>query len=115
MKTGTAMASTSNVAGVDVDTRHWIGGRRVASARTFTDVSPIDEQPIAEIARGGEAEVAAAVAAARAAFPGWAAASPADRAACCARSRPASRTGPRNSPRSRPATTGRCSARTGAA
>ena len=80
MKTGTAMASTSNVAGVDVDTRHWIGGRRVASARTFTDVSPIDEQPIAEIARSGEAEVAAAVAAARAAFPGWAAASPADRA-----------------------------------
>jgi len=49
--------STANVAGVGVDTRHWIGGRRAASASTFTDVSPIDEQPIAEVARGGTAEV----------------------------------------------------------
>ena len=63
-----------------VDTRHWIGGRRVAQARTFTDVSPIDEQPVAEVAAGGAAEVTAAVAAASAAFPGWAAASPGDRA-----------------------------------
>ena len=63
-----------------VDTRHWIGGRRVAQARTFTDVSPIDEQPVAEVAAGGAAEVTAAVAAASAAFPGWAAASPDDRA-----------------------------------
>jgi 5-carboxymethyl-2-hydroxymuconic-semialdehyde dehydrogenase len=68
------------VAGVAVDTRHWIGGRRVAQARTFTDVSPIDEQPVAEVAAGGAAEVTAAVAAASAAFPGWAAASPDDRA-----------------------------------
>jgi aminomuconate-semialdehyde/2-hydroxymuconate-6-semialdehyde dehydrogenase len=68
------------VAGVAVDTRHWIGGRRVAQARTFTDVSPIDEQPVAEVAAGGAAEVTAAVAAASAAFPGWAAASPGDRA-----------------------------------
>ena len=80
MSSGTAMASTAKVAGVDVDTRHWIGGRRIAGAATFTDVSPIDEQPIAEVARGGEAEVAAAVAAAADAFPGWAAASPDDRA-----------------------------------
>ena len=80
MTTGTA-ASTAQVAGVDVDTRHWIGGQRVASAGTFTDVSPIDEQPIAEVARGGRAEVAAAVAAARAAFPGWAATPPGRRAA----------------------------------
>ncbi len=72
--------STASVAGVDVDVAHWIGGRRVASARAFTDLSPIDEQPIAEVAAGGQAEVDAAVAAARAAFPGWAAASPADRA-----------------------------------
>jgi len=61
------------VEGVAVDTRHWIGGRRVASATTFTDISPIDEQPLAEIAAGGAAEVDAAVAAARAAFPAWAA------------------------------------------
>ncbi len=72
--------STASVAGVDVDTRHWIGGRRVPSAATFTDLSPIDEQPIAEVAAGGQAEVDAAVTAARAAFPGWAAAGPAERA-----------------------------------
>ena len=31
---------TLTVAGVAVDTRHWIGGERVASTETFTDVSP---------------------------------------------------------------------------
>jgi aminomuconate-semialdehyde/2-hydroxymuconate-6-semialdehyde dehydrogenase len=64
----------------DVDGRHWIGGQRVGSGDTFTDISPIDETPIAEIARGGAAEVDAAVDAARTAFPAWAATSPADRA-----------------------------------
>jgi aminomuconate-semialdehyde/2-hydroxymuconate-6-semialdehyde dehydrogenase len=63
----------AEVEGVAVDTRHWIGGRRVASAGTFTDISPIDERPIAEVHAGGEAEVDAAVAAARDAFPAWAA------------------------------------------
>jgi aminomuconate-semialdehyde/2-hydroxymuconate-6-semialdehyde dehydrogenase len=63
----------AEVEGVRVDTRHWIGGRRVASATTFTDISPIDEQPIAEVHSGGQAEVDAAVAAAREAFPAWAA------------------------------------------
>jgi aminomuconate-semialdehyde/2-hydroxymuconate-6-semialdehyde dehydrogenase len=62
----------AEVEGVRVDTRHWIGGRRVASATTFTDISPIDERPIAEVHSGGQAEVDAAVAAARAAFPAWA-------------------------------------------
>jgi aminomuconate-semialdehyde/2-hydroxymuconate-6-semialdehyde dehydrogenase len=63
--------STAQVAGVDVDTRHWIGGQRVASAGTFTDISPIDETPLALVARGGAAEVDAAVRAATAAFAGW--------------------------------------------
>ena len=72
--------NTARVAGVAVDTRHWIGGRRVTSPATFTDISPVDEQPIAEVARGGEAEAASAVRAARDAFPGWAATPPADRA-----------------------------------
>jgi aminomuconate-semialdehyde/2-hydroxymuconate-6-semialdehyde dehydrogenase len=72
--------STARVAGVTVDTRHWIGGRRAGSPVTFTDISPIDEQPIAEVARGGAAEAGAAVAAARQAFPGWAATPAADRA-----------------------------------
>jgi 5-carboxymethyl-2-hydroxymuconic-semialdehyde dehydrogenase len=72
--------STALVAGVAVDTRHWIAGRRVGSPGTFTDISPIDEQPIAEVARGGEPEVARAVQAARDAFPAWAATPPGDRA-----------------------------------
>lgn len=62
----------AEVEGVAVDTRHWIGGRRVASATTFTDISPIDEQPIAQVHAGGQDEVDAAVAAAREAFPAWA-------------------------------------------
>lgn len=65
----------------EVDTRHWIGGRRVSSAATFTDLSPIDEAPLAEVARGGPAEMDAAVRAAREAFPGWAATPPQERAA----------------------------------
>jgi aminomuconate-semialdehyde/2-hydroxymuconate-6-semialdehyde dehydrogenase len=73
--------SSASVAGVDVDTRHWISGRRVASMRTFTDLSPIDEKPLAEVARGGAAEVGAAVQAARDAFPAWAATPPPARAA----------------------------------
>ncbi|MFH8388374.1 aldehyde dehydrogenase [Streptomyces sp. NPDC018036] len=71
---------TLTVAGVAVDTRHWIGGERVASAETFTDVSPIDGSVIGEISRGTEAEAAAAVAAAKAAFPAWAATPRAERA-----------------------------------
>jgi 5-carboxymethyl-2-hydroxymuconic-semialdehyde dehydrogenase len=74
------MTGTS-VAGVQVDTRHWIGGHRMGSPASFTDLSPIDEQPVAEVARGGEAEVAAAVRAAGEAFGGWAATAAADRAA----------------------------------
>jgi 5-carboxymethyl-2-hydroxymuconic-semialdehyde dehydrogenase len=71
----------SDIAGVAVDTRHWIGGERVASADTFTDVSPIDGTVLAEVARGRRAEAGAAVDAARDAFPGWAATPPAERAA----------------------------------
>ena len=69
------------VAGVTVDTRHFINGERVASDETFTNTSPIDASPLGEISRGGQREVDMAVAAARAAFPGWAATSPKDRAA----------------------------------
>ena len=64
--------SSIEVEGVRVDTRHWINGERVASATTFTDVSPIDETQLGEIAAGGADEVNRAVAAARAAFPAWA-------------------------------------------
>ncbi|MEU9356800.1 aldehyde dehydrogenase [Streptomyces sp. NPDC048301] len=68
------------VAGVAVDTRHWIGGERVAAGETFTDVSPVDGATLGEIARGTAADAAAAVAAAQAAFPAWAATSYEERA-----------------------------------
>ncbi|MFI8992712.1 aldehyde dehydrogenase [Streptomyces sp. NPDC053542] len=73
-------AHLTTVAGVAVDTRHWIGGARVASAATFTDVSPVDGAALGEIARGTATEAEAAVAAAKAAFPGWAATPRAERA-----------------------------------
>jgi len=61
------------VAGVAVSPDHFIGGKRVASDDRFEDRSPIDEQVLAEVARGGEREVALAVEAAQSAFPSWAA------------------------------------------
>ena len=60
------------VADVNVDPRHWIGGERVASADTFEDLSPIDGTVLGQVARGGQAEADAAVAAAQDAFPAWA-------------------------------------------
>jgi len=60
-----------SVAGVEVDTRHWIGGQRLASESTFDTVSPIDGRVIGQVSRGGRAEADAAVAAAKAAFPVW--------------------------------------------
>jgi 5-carboxymethyl-2-hydroxymuconic-semialdehyde dehydrogenase len=62
---------TIEVEGVQVDTRHWIDGRRVGSRTTFADVSPIDEAVLGHISAGGTAEVDAAVSAARRAFPAW--------------------------------------------
>jgi 5-carboxymethyl-2-hydroxymuconic-semialdehyde dehydrogenase len=73
--------SSATVAGVEVDTRHWIGGRRVASAHTFDDVSPIDGTVLARVCRGGAEEVDAAVAAAHTGFRGWSRTSPEQRAA----------------------------------
>jgi acyl-CoA reductase-like NAD-dependent aldehyde dehydrogenase len=68
------------VADVEVSPDHFIGGERVASESTFTDISPIDEQPLGEIARGGMHEADLAVAAATEAFPAWAALGAAGRA-----------------------------------
>jgi 5-carboxymethyl-2-hydroxymuconic-semialdehyde dehydrogenase len=59
------------VAGAKIDTRHYIGGQRVASAETFTNTSPIDGTFLGEISSAGQDEVNQAVAAAKAAFPGW--------------------------------------------
>ena len=71
---------TAEVAGVEVALDHWIAGRRVASADSFPDLSPIDETPLGSVARGGAEEAAAAVSAAREAFSGWAGTSREERA-----------------------------------
>ena len=62
-----------NVAGVEVSTEHYIGGRRVASKERFLDRSPVDGVALAEVSAGGQAEADMAVEAARRAFPAWAA------------------------------------------
>lgn len=64
--------STLHLAGASVDTRHYIGGKRVASAESYTNTSPIDGTFLGDISRGGAAEVGQAVSAARDAFAGWA-------------------------------------------
>jgi 5-carboxymethyl-2-hydroxymuconic-semialdehyde dehydrogenase len=51
---------------------HLINGKPVASESTFDTVNPATQEVLAQVAAGGEAEVNAAVAAAKAAFPGWA-------------------------------------------
>jgi len=76
-----AEQGTAVVEGIQVDTRHWIGGRRVDSAGTFTDVSPIDGAELARVARGTAADASAAVSAAQAAFPAWSRTPAAERAA----------------------------------
>jgi 5-carboxymethyl-2-hydroxymuconic-semialdehyde dehydrogenase len=51
---------------------HLIAGRRVAGTDYFETVNPATQEVLAEVAAGGEAEVNAAVAAAKEAFPKWA-------------------------------------------
>jgi 5-carboxymethyl-2-hydroxymuconic-semialdehyde dehydrogenase len=64
--------TTINVAGIEIDTRHYIDGQRVSSNETYENSSPIDGAFLGNISRGSEKEVNLAVAAAKAAFPGWA-------------------------------------------
>ncbi|KQT12224.1 5-carboxymethyl-2-hydroxymuconate semialdehyde dehydrogenase [Ramlibacter sp. Leaf400] len=52
---------------------HLIDGKHVAGRDYFETVNPATQEVLAEVASGGEAEVNAAVAAAKAAFPAWAA------------------------------------------
>ncbi len=65
------MTDTVALAGLTVDTRHFIGGQRVASAETFDNFSPIDGALLAKISKGGQREADLAVEAARKAFPEW--------------------------------------------
>jgi len=52
--------------------KHWIDGREVDSPDRFETVNPATGEVLAEVAAGGEAEIAAAVKAAKDAFPKWA-------------------------------------------
>ncbi len=72
-----------DVEGVSVPLDHYIDGHRVASAQRFEVRSPIDWDgwELGQVAAGGSAEVDLAVAAARRAFPAWAALGPAGRLA----------------------------------
>ena len=65
--------SSVSVYGVEIDTRHFIGGKRLASIDTYANTSPIDGSFLGDFARGGSEEVNQAVAAAQKAFPAWAA------------------------------------------
>jgi len=65
------VTDTVALAGLTVDTRHFIGGQRVASAETFDNFSPIDGALLAKISKGGQREADLAVEAARKAFPEW--------------------------------------------
>src|SRR6478672_11066937 len=51
---------------------HLINGKQVAGRDYFETVNPATQEVLAEVASGGEAEVNAAVAAAKEAFPKWA-------------------------------------------
>jgi 5-carboxymethyl-2-hydroxymuconic-semialdehyde dehydrogenase len=61
--------------------QHLIGGKAVSGSSYFETVNPATQDVLAEVARGGEVEVDAAVAAAKSAFPAWAGKPAAERAA----------------------------------
>ncbi len=78
----TAERSRVTVEGVDVSVDHYVGGRRVTSAATFEDRSPLDwSWKLADVARADAAVADLAVTAAVDAAPAWAAAGPAERGA----------------------------------
>lgn len=60
--------------------KHLINGKEVESRQTFQTLNPATNEVIAEVASGGEREVAAAVQAAQDAFPAWAGKPAAERA-----------------------------------
>src|SRR3984957_811503 len=61
--------------------QHLINGTSVSSADYFEPVNPATQEVLAEVARGGEREIDAAVCAAKAAFPAWAGRPAGERAA----------------------------------
>lgn len=76
------MTHRFDVEGVSVSPDHFIGGRRVTSARTFETRCPMDwNLSLGAIARGDSQTADAALRAATEAFPDWASLSPLERAA----------------------------------
>ena len=59
--------------------KHFIGGEQVGSGGTFEDADPFTGETVARVAAGTRAEARAAIEAASAAAPGWAASAPAER------------------------------------
>ena len=78
----TTSTHTATVAGYEVSTDHYIGGRRVPSLDRFAVITPIDGSVIAHIAAGGSHEADLAVRAADDAFPAWSELGAAGRAEC---------------------------------
>jgi 5-carboxymethyl-2-hydroxymuconic-semialdehyde dehydrogenase len=60
---------------------HLVNGKTLPGKTYFEDINPATQEVLAEVAAGGEAEINAAVAAAKAAFPGWASRPATERAA----------------------------------
>src|SRR4051794_29500387 len=60
---------------------HLVNGKVLPGKTYFEDINPSTQEVLAEVAAGGEAEINAAVAAAKAAFPAWAARPATERAA----------------------------------
>ena len=88
--------------------QHLIDGKAVESRDYFETVNPATQDVLAEVAAGGAAEVNAAVAAAKAAFPKWAALPATERAEADAQARrPDRRARARDRPRPRRATPAR--------
>jgi 5-carboxymethyl-2-hydroxymuconic-semialdehyde dehydrogenase len=60
---------------------HLVNGKTLPGKTYFEDINPATQEVLAEVAAGGETEINAAVAAAKAAFPAWAARPATERAA----------------------------------
>src|SRR5579872_2341905 len=71
----------TKIAGVEVPLEHFVGGDfRGGGDGTLPVVDPATGETVAEVPSAGPAEIDAAVSSAVAAFPGWAATSPGERA-----------------------------------
>src|SRR3984957_18379104 len=64
--------TNSAVEGQSMRIQHLIDGAAVSGSDYFETVNPANQEVLAEVARGGEREIEAAVAAAKLAFPAWA-------------------------------------------